>query len=424
MPLSEINSETPASHRDTDPSAMPYADWRTWPEAVYRLWSQRRRILRWVLLGMLLSVLAAFRLCTYEATVQLMPPDSGPSGLAALAALSSKGSGLGALASPGMLGDLVGIKSSGALYAKVLTSRTLQDRLIDRFHLQDRYGRRYREDARLELGKRTFIEEDKKSGVLTIVVRDRDPAVAAALTAAYVEELDNILNTVSTSSARRERIFVEERLGQERKALDDSERRYAQFASANMALDVPEQTKVTLTSAARLEGELTAARSELAGLEQIYAPDNVRVKSLRARVGVLESELRKINGEQPATTGKSRGADPYPGIKHLPGLGVQWSDLYRTTKIHETIFELLTQEYELARIQEAKEIPRVKLLDAPTIPEKLHPRPLQVVLLGTILSATLAAIGVLLQDLWDRWDAEDPRKILFSNVLSWRWRKR
>ena len=57
MPLSEINSETPASHRDTDPSAMPYADWRTWPEAVYRLWSQRRRILRWVLLGMLLSVL-------------------------------------------------------------------------------------------------------------------------------------------------------------------------------------------------------------------------------------------------------------------------------------------------------------------------------------------------------------------------------
>jgi capsule polysaccharide export protein KpsE/RkpR len=424
VPLSEINSETQASPRDADPSAIaPYADWRTWPEAVYRLWSQRRRILRWVILGTLLAALAATRICKYEGVAQLMPPDTGPSGLAALAALS-KGSGLSGLSSPGVLGDMMGIKSSGALYAKVLQSRTLEDRLLDRFHLQDRYSRSYREDARIELAKRTSVEEDKKSGVLTIVVRDRDPVMAAALAGAYVEELDNILNTVSTSSARRERIFVEERLGEERKALDESERRYAQFASANMALDVPEQTRVSLGAAARLEGELVATRSELAGIEQIYAADNVRVKSLRARIGVMEAELRKVNGEQPAAAGKSDPANPYPGVKRLPGLGVEWSDLYRTAKIHETIFEMLTQEYELARIQEAKEIPRVKVLDAPTIPEKLYPRPPLLVLLGTILSAMLAAAGVLLQDVWDRWDAEDPRKILFSNILSWRWRKR
>jgi uncharacterized protein involved in exopolysaccharide biosynthesis len=180
-----------------------------------------------------------------------------------------------------------------------------------------------------------------------------------------------------------------------------------------MAFDPTQQLRVTVESAARLQGELIQARAELQGLEQIYTSENVRVKSLRARIGELEQEMRKINGGR---AGGARDAFPYPSAKDLPALGVKWADLYRESKIHETVFEMLTQQYEVARIQEAKETPTAKVLDAAVIPEKTLPRPWMVMLIGTLTSVILGCAGVLLQDRWQAWDAEDPRKLLLSSM--------
>jgi uncharacterized protein involved in exopolysaccharide biosynthesis len=97
-------------------------------------------------------------------------------------------------------------------------------------------------------------------------------------------------------------------------------------------------------------------------------------------------------------------------------LGVQWADLYRTTRVHETVFELLTQQYEIARIQEAKEIPTVKVLDAPAASEKRYPSPLAVVILGVLGSAVLGCLWFLLRDWWERWDRDDPRRQLLTRI--------
>jgi len=387
-------------------------DWKDWNAAAGHLWSRRYYILRWVVIGLLLSLGVAFLYPKYESTVQIMPPDNGGGGLAALALPAlSKMPGLAGLA-----GDLFGAKNNGALFMKIMESRTVQDGLITRFKLLRRYHTSSWVAAREKLHSRTTMAEDKKSGVITVSVRDHDPKIAADLAGAYVEELDRVVAKVSTSSARRERVFVEQRIAEEKKQLDDSEKRFSQFASSTMALDVPEQIKATVGSAAKLQGELIAARAQLEGLSQVYAPDNFRIRVLRANVVELERELSKINSGPLAAAAAPDQTNPYPSARSLPQLGVQWVELYRTARIHETVFELLTQQYEMAKIQEAKEIPTVKVLDPPSTPEREYPAPALIVGVGALLTGLLACFSVFLQDQWNHWNPEDHRRIFLSRT--------
>lgn len=410
MPLSEAEREVLRSEANGTPLPAPSPNWLRWTDALYHLWLQRRQIFRWVVLGFVLSLVVAWRYPKYESTAQIMPPDSGGSGLASLLPALSKSPGL-----IGMASDMVGMKSTSAIFARVLESRTVQDHLIDRFDLRKRYSTKYWEDARKKLTTRTSISEDKKSGVIAISVRDHDAAMAAELANAYVEELGSVMAKVSTSAARRERIFIEQRLADENNNLQDAERQFSQFASANMALDVPEQTKVTVEAAARLQGELIASRAQLEALKQTYTEENIRVKSVQAHVNELERELSKINSGRASVV--QDPTNPYPSVKSLPILGVKWADLYRQTKIRETVVELLTQQFEMARIQEAKEIPSVKVLDPASTPEKRNPSWQFIIFVGTLLSGLLACMGYFIKNWWDRWDQDDPRRILISQVL-------
>src|SRR6266699_1663884 len=129
-----------------------------------------------------------------------------------MAGKGSTGSGSGISGLGGIASDLLGVKSSGALFVGILCSQTVQDRVIRDFDLQRVYGNSKIEDARNNLAEHTDIFEDRKSGIITIGVTDRDPKRAAAMAHAYVDELDRLVAQVSTSSARRERIFLEERL--------------------------------------------------------------------------------------------------------------------------------------------------------------------------------------------------------------------
>jgi capsule polysaccharide export protein KpsE/RkpR len=410
MPLSEAEREVIT--REAEASRLPRpTQWTGWTDAFYRLWLQRRRIALWVLVGFLLSGFLAWRYPKFESTVQIMPPDGGPSGLAALLPALSK--------SPGFanLGDLMGAKTTGAVFMKVLSSRTVSDDLIEKYHLRERWGLNYMEDARMKLAKRTDIADDKKSGVIAISVRDRNPQLAKDLATGYVEELDTVMARVSTSAARRERIFIEQRLADENKSLQDAEQQFSQFASANMALDVPEQTKVTVEAAARLQGELIATRAQLEALKQTYTEENIRVKSAQAHINELERELGKINSGRAAAPAAQDPSNPYPSVRNLPLLGVKWADLYRNTKIRETVVELLTQQYEMARIQEAKEIPTVKVLDDASSPERKQPSWLLILLGGTLFFTFLACSGYLMKDLWDHWNHDDPRRILIAQIL-------
>lgn len=398
-------------------------------EWIWLLWERRRLLAKAMIIGLILSTLVAFLIPKrYESTTRLMPPDAqSASGMAMMAALAGN-SGLGTLA-----GDLLGMKSSGALFVDILSGRTVQDRIINRFDLRKVYGVRYWEDARKALAKRTAISEDRKSGVITIVVTDHDPQRAAAMAQAYVEELDRLVAQVSTSSARRERVFIEQRLASVKGDLDKASRQFSEYASQNTAIDISAQGKAMVEAAARLEGELIAAQSELQALEQVYSSSHIRVRSLRARIDELKQQLNKFGGldSDPNSPDLPDAKAHFPTLRKLPLLGVRWADLYRETKIQEKVYELLTQQYELAKIQEAKEIPTVKVLDAPSLPEKKSFPPRMVIMvIGMLLATTTVGLGILIAGTWRKIDPLDPRKKFFVMVfrhvrsvwLSWRYR--
>ncbi len=394
------------------------------------LWEQRRFLLRTTALGLIVTTAMAFLIPKrYTSTTRLMPPDNqSGSGVPMLTALAGRtGPGLGTLA-----GSFLGMGSTGELFVGVLQSRTVQDDLINKFDLRRVYWDRRWEDARKDLSKHTDILQDRKSGIITIKVTDRNPKRAAAMAQAYVEELNRVVNQLSTSSAHRERVFLEERLQAVKQDLENAEKEFSQFASKNIAIDIKEQGKVMVEAAATLQGQLIAAQSELEGSKQIYTDNNVRVRATKARIAELRHQLKKLGGEGKTVSSESGQDDKslYPSIRKLPLLGVTYANLYRRTKIDEAIFEALTQECELAKVEEAKDIPSVKILDPANVPEKKSfPPRLLIMFLGTTLAFAIGVGWVFGRATWEMTNAEDPRKVLAQEVWTafrsqklWGWR--
>jgi len=407
------------------------ADNRGWSAAISLLWSSRRRIRRFTVAGFIIGLLVALIIPpTYKSTTQLMPPDSG-SGMSLLSSVlgsvASEGSasgGGGALESlGGMAGEMLGLKSTGDLLVGVLQSRTVQDRLIDRFDLRKVYYVKRYDAARKQLTKNTEILQNRKSGIITITVYDRNPKRAAAMAAEYVGELDRLMAQVSTSAARREREFLENRLSVVKQELDAASKDLSQYSSKNATLDVQDEGKAIVEAAATLQGQLIAAQSELMGLEQIYTPSNVRVKALQARVTELQRKLNEVGGAKGISTGEkdtglsgqSSNEFLVPSLRQLPLLGVTYLDLYRRVKIAETVYAFLTQEYEMARVEEAKEIPSVKVLDQANLPERRSSPPrVALTILFTVFFFLTGIVWVLGERRWN--ESYSPLKFTLLDI--------
>jgi capsule polysaccharide export protein KpsE/RkpR len=371
------------------------------------------------LLTLLISWLIPNR---YESSTRLMSPDMKASASEALMAgllgrTSGGGGGGGGLVGLGanLLG---GLDNTGAMFIGVLNSRSVADSLVKRFDLKKVYRDRWDKDAREDLADRTNITQDRKSEIITISVQDRDPARAATLATAYVDELNRLLAQVNTSSAHRERVFIEERLKVVRQELDTASKQLADFSTKTTTLDLKEQGKAMVGAVATLQGELIAYETQLSGLQQIYTANNVRVRSLQARVNELRHQLEQVRGSgvepQP---GAAEGDEAYPSFRRLPALGVTYADLYREVKIREAVFETLTQQYEMAKISEAKEIPSVKVLDPANLPEKKSsPHRLLITVLGVIASFAFGAVFVIGRATWKQVDPDDPRKMFAAEV--------
>jgi uncharacterized protein involved in exopolysaccharide biosynthesis len=392
------------------------------------LWTNRRFLFRTATVGLLISTLLSFLIPRrFESTARLMPPDQGSSGmgLAMLSAASGSigsqvnsqfGAGLGAMA-----GDLLGLKNSSDLFIGVLKSRTVQDDLINKFNLKKVYWDRRMEDAREDLGKRTDVSADRKSGIITIQVEDNSPQRAAAMAGEYVSELNRVVVQLNTSSAHRERVFLEDRLTQVKEDLESAEKNFSEFATKNTALDIPTQGKAMIEAAATLEGQLIAAETELQGLKQVYADGNIRVRSAQARVDELRRQFEKNLGGKSGDPDRANAQSQqslYPSIRQLPALGVGYADRFRNTRIQEVVFQTLTQEYELAKVQEAKETPSVKVLDSPDVPGKRSfPPRLVIIALGTMLAIAGSVTWVFSKRAWDETEQGDPQKILAQEVM-------
>lgn len=403
-----------------------------WVTNVAVLWERRRILVRVAAIALVVSLTIAFTMPKqYKSTARIMPPESSGSGSSMLAALAggSLGSSMGGLGA--LAASLLGTHGNGALYVDLLRSGTVAGDLIDHFGLQQAYHKRYRVDTAKYLGRHTAIADDKKSGVITLTVTDTDPRRARDLAQAYLDELNMLVNRTSTSSAHREREFIERRLSSVKNDLERAQQDLSDFSSTHDTIDIREQAHALVDAGAKLEGELIATEGEIESLRQIYGDGNVRMRSAEARVANLKQQIAKMGGSSaqlpaagdPPGSGQAstrRAADElYPPLRQLPRLAVPYADLYRTVRVQETVFEMLTQQYEIARIQEAKDIPVVSVIDTPGIAEKksFPPRLLLATLL-TLFVFGATSMGMLFEYRWGLVDATDPRRQLTDGILA------
>jgi len=186
-------------------------------------------------------------------------------------------------------------------------------------------------------------------------------------------------------------------------------------------LDMPTQGKAMVEGFARLQGELIADEAHLSGLEQIYTENNSRVRTMKARVDELKKQLSRVIGAESSSVptpamGTAETGD-FPSIRKLPLLGETYLSLYRESKLQEAIYEILTKQYELAKINEAKEQPVVRVLDAPQVPErKSSPQRILITLAGGLTAAFVAVFYLRLRQRWYQFDVGHPVRLAANEI--------
>ena len=229
---------------------------------------------------------------------------------------------------------------------------------------------------------------------------------------------------LDSSDAHRERVFLEGRLKKARVDLDTASRNLSQFSSKHATLDITSQGKAMVDAAAVLQGQLMVAQSQLSAYQQIFTANNVRVRALTAQIDELKKQLYNMVGTDASLTPQDTESENnngliYPSIRELPLLGVPYFDLYRQAKIQEAVYETLTKQYEMAKVEEAKELPTVRVLDPANVPQRpSYPKRTDIAILGTFFFAFISMVYLLASFRWSHMDAQQPLRRLSVEVRS------
>ncbi len=357
------------------------------------IWVRRNLLLLSGVFGAVLGgVIACILPDRYTSSASLMPPDA--SSLTQTSAINMTGS------VPLSLGASLGSqRTPGATIIGILNSRSEQDALIHSFDLQRCYKASSLEATRQNLIGLSFFEEDKKSGIVTIKVTDRDRVQARDLAQGYVEELNKLLNRVSTSSASKEHAFLEARLAGIKNELDQSSSALSRFSSRHETLNPAGQGAALIQSQAVLKSQLGVAQSELSALQAVYTDRNVRVQAARARLNTVSAQLRQMDADPASERQKDNTGTP--SLRQLPILTVTYADLSRQVATQQIIYESLTKQLEVAKLQEAKEIPVAKELDIPVLAEtRSSPHRFLITLSGFFIGSLGAMASITFTSAW------------------------
>jgi len=294
--------------------------------------------------------------------------------------------GLSGLAS-GTLGG-----TTADLWVGFLQSQTLRDAMIEMFDLRKLYEAKTIEEARNSFDNRISIKRSKE-GIISITLEDKVPERAAEMANAMVEELDRINREAGMSAGRRMRIFVEKRLNEAKVSLVRTEEDLREFQEKYRAIKLDDQSKAIIEAIGLIKGQLMGKEVELQTLLSFATSNNPQVEMLRAEIGALRQRLTELEEGSDLDSSGSQNQDIFIPTSRMPDLSLRYARLLREFKIQETIFELLNQQYEIARVQEAKDSPTVQVLDTAKIPEKKSgPKRRRFIILLTIMGAVISVL--------------------------------
>ena len=320
----------------------------------------------------------------YVSTAVIMPPQQQSSSVSAMLGQ------LGGLA--GAAGSIAGLKNPNDLYVGMLQSRTIADRLIEQFKLKERYGKDTLDETRAKLEKVRDLSNGK-DGLIGISIEDADPKFAAELANAYVTELASVTKTLAITEAARRRVFFEKQLKGAKEDLANAEVAMRKMQEATGMLQLEGQVKGIIANEAQLQGTIAAKDVQLKAMRTFATANNPEFLRVQEEMRGLQGQLEKLQG------GQSKRGDVMVPSGKIPEVGIEYIRTLRNVKYYETIFELLSKQYELAKIDEAKDSSMIQQLDlAVPAEKKIRPKPITMTLAGIIFGGVLAIFMALLRD--------------------------
>lgn len=364
-----------------------------------------RRIIPFAAFGLVGGIAYAFLMPKwYTADLSVVP------------SVSSKGPSLGGLSGAAAALTELPIDLGGSdvdRIAAIFHSSSVTDAVIAKYNLKDRYNVRYREDAREELWKHCSTKIEKKPNVVTLSCEDKSPQQAQAIVAFFADYANQVALRVATSSAREERKFLEKRVSQAKADLDKASRELRDFQEANKIVSLPEQAKAVVASMATIRAEILEKQLQLSFVDGFTSTDESTSGQLRRQVGLLQGKLKTLEEDKSAanrsalnahTPGSPAASKPrntggiFPPAMNVPKLQYELEYLLREQKIQETLLMLLTQRYEIARVNEARDTSTIQVLDYPVIPtKKSRPRRIVCILLGCLAGLAIGVAPLLMK---------------------------
>lgn len=340
----------------------------------------------------------------YTGTTKVMPPQ----GQSSVGAMLSQ---LGGLA--GLAGAAAGVKTPSDMYIGMLKSRTVAENMVQRFDLVKYYGTRLVSDARKVLEVRTVVAVGKE-GIISIEVDDVDPKRAAELANAYVDELIKLTNVLAVTEASQRRLFFERQLTQAKENLARAEVMAKSAVEKGGLASIDAQGRSLIEMTARLRAQISVKEVQIGAMRSYAAEQNPQLKMAQQELAVLKAELAKIEGN-----GKSMG-----DVSSEAGAGFNNLRLLRDVKYYETIYEMLAKQFELAKIEEAKDSTVVQVLDKAIEPDrKSKPKRAVMVMTSTLAAGVLAVLLAFVFEALEkaRQNPESSERMrTFRRYLAWR----
>src|SRR3989304_2460468 len=303
---------------------------------------KRKKLIISITLGaaVITAIISIIMTPIYRAETKILPPQTGSSSIAV--GLLSQMAGVPEIASTAL-----GLKTPGDLYVGMVKSRTVADRIIDRFNLMELYKAEYREDARKQLIEDVLKDEiDKNTGIITIGVEDKDAKRAADMANAFVEELRNLTKGLAVTEAAQRRLFFEEQLKDTKMALIKAEEEMQGFQEKTGVLQVDAQAKAVIEGIANLRAQIASKEVQLRVMRTYSTPQNPDLQRAEDELKGLKAELGKLEAKG------GSGYDPLMPTGRMPEVGTEYVRKLRDLKFYEDLYELLTKQYEAAKLDE------------------------------------------------------------------------
>jgi len=324
--------------------------------------AERKRIVFYVtavfaILAIAISLLLPQR---YTATVTLLPPQQNTSMGAALASQLGSMGGMAALA-----GGSLGLKNPNDMYVAMFRSRTVEDAMVQHFGLMQEYHERYLSDALKAFEKHATVDGSGKANLIHISVEDRDPRRAAELANGYVDQFRDLSQHLAITEASQRRLFFERELEQAKDNLANAEEALKQTEQSTGLIELSGQARALIESAAALRAQITAREVQIQGMETYATGENAQLVQAQRELESMRAQLAKLGGsEDTANDGLivPKGQVPEAGLEYVRKL--------RDVKYNETIFEILARQFEVAKLDEAKEGSLIQVVDPAIPPDK------------------------------------------------------